>query len=284
MRIRTLRIASQVVFFLIAWLGLAGVAMTGLIYPYFFCVAGPGAWAACPVKYLEIGFMGLEHSLLILAYLIGFFGLFTLVVGRAFCGWMCPIGFTQEVLYKLRRLVMPVLRLFKGPVEGLANSIGSMGPAPRYYKYGILILIPLASLATGKLVFTGIDPIGGLTATIPALLTGNEYTFGDLFWVKILLLVAFLLMSFAVMRAWCRFLCPLGALTSPMNKVSLLQVKREDDKCTKCNACISVCPMKIDVPTMDRDMECIMCGRCVSSCKFDALKLDILGKRVLREN
>ena len=70
---------------------------------------------------------------------------------------------------------------------------------------------------------------------------------------------------------------------APMNKLSFLRVARYDDKCTKCKACVPVCPMKINTLEMERDMECIRCGRCVSACKFDAMRLTFLGKPILKE-
>jgi len=280
MRIRSLRITSQVVFFVMTWLGLF-LPMTGLIYPYYFCVGSPGAWAQCPLKILEVGFIGLEFSLVMLLYLIGFLVLEGLLIGRGVCGWACPVGFIQEVLYKVRKVPMSIIKMFKGVGEKGADVFSFVPVPPRYLKYLVLLLIPVTSWITGRVLFTEIDPIGGLTATIPALLSG-KWTPGTYFPIKILLVLVFLIMSFIVMRAWCRFLCPLGAMLSPLNKVSMLKVDYDEEKCTQCKACVRACPMKIDVPNMDRDTECIICGRCVSACKFDSLHMSFLGKKLFQ--
>ncbi len=77
--------------------------MTGFIYPYFFCVAGPAACGACPIGVIERGFAGVEFGWLFLLYFIGYFGLITVLSGRAFCGWACPIGFMSEMVYSVRQ-------------------------------------------------------------------------------------------------------------------------------------------------------------------------------------
>ena len=132
---------------------------------------------------------------------------------------------------------------------------------------------------TGKLVFTDIDPIGALTATLPQLLMGG-YEPARWFVTKMLLLLFFFIMSFIIMRAWCRFLCPLGAAFAPMNKLSFLHIENDAEKCIHCNECKAVCPMMIDLPDKTRDMECILCGRCVGKCPTSSLSLKFINKKI----
>jgi len=278
MRLRSLRLTVQVIFFLATWMGLF-IGMTGLIYPYYFCTASPGACATCPILILEHSATLDLHAGILLLYLIAFMGFIGMLFGRAFCGWACPVGFTQEIMYHVGQYVRPLLRT----VDKSAKSLGeyaNFGVDPKYFKYGILILIPLTSLVTGKLVFTSIDPIGALTASIPALMTGN-YTTLDWFWVKILLLIFFFVMVTVVMRAWCRWLCPIGAMLAPTNKLSILHLEEsEENKCLECGLCARNCPMHIKLPKNTRDMECILCGRCVQSCPTNRLQIKFLGKKI----
>ncbi len=278
MKIRSLRIASQTFFFLLTWAGLV-IGMTGLIYPYFFCVASPGAFAACPIKIVENVAIGSRNSALIFAYMLGFLGLVTLLFGRAFCGWACPIGFTVEVLYKLRSIPVRILKAAEPHLEGGKKFAAGFPIKPKHYKYIILVLIPILSLLTGKLIFTDIDPIGALTATIPQLLMGG-YEPAKWFATKMFLLLFFLLMSFVVMRSWCRFLCPLGAAFAPMNKFSFLHLENDESRCIHCNECKYACPMMIDLPEQTRDMECILCGRCVGKCPTSALSLKFINRKI----
>ena len=283
MRIRSMRIASQTLFFLISWIGLIGVSMTGLVYPYFFCVASPGACAGCPLGTLQHGFAHTGTTPMLL-FLIGFFGLSVLVFGRAACGWACPIGFINEILYKIRTPFLGLFRAMEKPLEPAARASVKLGMEPKYYKYLILILIPVASFITGKLIFTMIDPIGGLVATIPTLLLVGGYNLTQpLFTIKMILVLMVIVMGLLIMRSWCRFLCPLGAAMAPGNKVSMLSLSFNKDSCTNCNACIQVCPMNVDIFNDRRSLECILCGRCVEACNGSSLEIQFLGKPVLKK-
>jgi polyferredoxin len=77
-------------------------------------------------------------------------------------------------------------------------------------------------------------------------------------------------------RGWCRYICPLGALMAPFNKVSVLWVHVNHDKCIECLACEKTCPMKIKVLNMYRDPECILCGKCISICPTSAIQYKVI--------
>ncbi|MDG6221401.1 MAG: 4Fe-4S binding protein, partial [Candidatus Thermoplasmatota archaeon] len=265
-----------------SWAGLLGVSMTGLVYPYFFCVASPGACAGCPLGTLQTGFINPIQNLPLLLFLVGFMGFLVLIFGRGFCGWACPIGFLNEVLYKFGG---PIRKMFAGPgnkLEPVAGACQKYGVTPKYYKYIILILIPVASLLTGKLIFTEIDPIGAVTGTIPRLFIGGFQAVEPYFTIKIILLLMWVLIGIGIMRSWCRFLCPLGAAMAPGNKVSLLSLKYNKNTCVGCKACVKRCPMDIDMLKNQRDLECILCGRCVEACKYGSLDMTMAGKELFK--
>jgi polyferredoxin len=87
-------------------IGVFGIAKTGLIFPYFFCNASPGAVCVCPLWVLEHGSIlfaiDLKQALTMLLFLFGFLGLIGFVIGRTFCGWACPIGFIQDIAKPFR--------------------------------------------------------------------------------------------------------------------------------------------------------------------------------------
>ncbi|MGA1848124.1 MAG: 4Fe-4S binding protein [Thermoplasmatota archaeon] len=105
--ISILRISSQSFFFLVAVLGLFGIAMTGFIYPFFFCPASPAACAGCPIWVIEHGTIdivkGVDAGYYMLLYLAGMFVAIGAVVGRSFCGWACPVGTLQDIFTALDR-------------------------------------------------------------------------------------------------------------------------------------------------------------------------------------
>ena len=101
MRLKSYRLLSQVIFLFLSIIGIAGVAFTGLIFPYFFCNASPGAVCVCPLWVLEHASilikLDFRDALAMFLYLFGFLGILGFFMGRSFCGWACPIGFIQDI-------------------------------------------------------------------------------------------------------------------------------------------------------------------------------------------
>jgi len=125
------------------------------------------------------------------------------------------------------------------------------------------------------MAYTNICPIGGLTATLPILLFHySSYTPTQFFLPKMILLALTIILIVNVKRGWCRYLCPVGAMLAPFNKISALQLTFNEEKCLKCMNCARVCPMKINLPYDIKSMECIRCGMCVDECPTKALKLE----------
>ncbi|MCK5773886.1 MAG: 4Fe-4S binding protein [Thermoplasmata archaeon] len=96
-----LRVVSQSIFFILAILGIFGIAMTGFVYPFFFCPASPAACAGCPIWVIEHGTLeivaGTNSGAMMILYMIGLFVVIGALVGRSFCGWACPMGALQDV-------------------------------------------------------------------------------------------------------------------------------------------------------------------------------------------
>ena len=105
---------------------------------------------------------------------------------------------------------------------------------------------------------------------------------GLLFTVKLIVLIGIILFAVFVYRAFCRFVCPLGAIYGLFNRFSLLGVKVETSKCTSCGRCVHTC--KMDVAHVG-DRECIQCGECVRQCpekaiRFKAGKWTLMGPEI----
>ena len=125
-----------------------------------------------------------------------------------------------------------------------------------------------------------ICPQGVLEGAIP-LSIGNaaiRSALGKLFSFKFCILIAVIVLSIMFYRPFCKWICPLGAIYSLFNRVSLLNIKIEDSKCVGCNQCTRACKMDIDVCRTPNHPECIRCGACIRACPKDAIHYRFMGK------
>ena len=229
--------------------------------PGINCYSCPGAIGACPLGSLQ-GAFSANHSTMY--YVFGILLLYSIMFGRMICGWLCPFGLIQELLYKIK-----TPKLKKSPVTRILS----------YLKYVILVvfvfLIPIlyACKDTPLPAFCKyICPAGTIEGGL--ILLSNEINasyfsmLGPIFTWKFLLMVSIVLGSIFAFRLFCRFLCPLGALYGLFNQISFFGVKVNMDKCTRCNLCVSHC--KLDIHHVG-DQECISCGECIDVCPTKAI-------------
>ena len=233
-----------------------------LCVPGLNCYSCPGSIAACPLgsfqNYIRqqngIGSLTIRFPFYVLGILI-FFGI---VFGRVICGFLCPFGLIQELIYKI-----------KTPKIKKNNKTKKL----TIVKYIILIFfVIILPIALGNPSFCKyICPAGTLEAGIPhAFLNKNiRNLIGPLFTWKTFILCAIVMLSIFMYRFFCRFICPLGTFYGLFNKHSILGIKIDKNKCTHCNACINNCLM--DVKEVG-DRECIECGECIKKCPENALK------------
>ncbi len=267
-KLQLTRLLSQLGFLGIANLGAVGIK-TGFCFPFFYCHGCPYASGACPLGTLEHG--------LYKGHIVGQFLLFPffilgstcMIFGRAACGWICPIGLLQRATAPLAKK-MGKYSFFKK----LGNS--SNEKYIRYVKYFVLIALVFLTTALVGFTFTDICPVGMLTGTFPLLiLHPTSFTPNVFFPFALSIFILFIILIVLVGRGWCRYVCPLGALMAPFNKISVLWVHVDRDKCIECMACVKICPMKIDVLNMYRDPECILCGKCITICPTSAIKYKV---------
>ncbi len=240
--------------------------------PGLNCYSCPGAVGSCPVGALQSSLSSREHKFSF--YISGFLILVGALLGRFVCGWLCPFGLVQDLLYKI-----PFFRkLKKLPGDKFL----------KFLKYFILvvfvILLPLFvvdAFGMGETWFCKyICPSGTLGAGVPlaVLNEGIRNAIGWLYTWKVAILVVIVFLSILVYRPFCRYLCPLGAFYGLFNKISLYRYRIDESKCTSCGACQKAC--KIDIKTFKdpNSMECIRCGDCIKSCPHNAIKKNFINK------
>ena len=229
--------------------------------PGLNCYSCPGAVGACPLGALQNALYASNTTAPF--YMLGIILLFGLILGRTVCGFLCPVGLGQELLYKIKT---PKLKKSK------YTRIFS------YFKYVVLValvvIIPimfsLGSEAAVPAFCKYICPAGTFGGGVGLMLNGDWVyaSLGSLFTWKFALLVAICIASVFIFRFFCRFFCPLGAIYGFFSKIALLGVKLDQNKCTDCGLCLDAC--KMDIKHVG-DHECVHCGDCISVCPAKAI-------------
>ncbi len=230
---------------LMAWLGLrhqfpgtgAGGAPIDSFCPF-------GAVESLPSLMDGFGFIRKTgtSNLVVLAAL----GAVTVGLSGAFCGWLCPFGGLQDWLSAIGRRVFGMQLRVPERVHAYL----------RHARWVVLGVIVLMSWRVLGLWFADYDPFRALFH----FKFESTLAYG--------LVIGTVLVGLAVERAWCLYLCPLGALVGLLGKFGLVKVRRAEDACTDCGACTSRCPMRIPVERLDvvSDQHCTMCTDCVDAC------------------
>ena len=211
---------------------------------------------------------------------MGTFLAFFFVLGKAFCGWVCPLGTVQEWINKLgRRLGRPQHQL-------AAKNSQRARPVKWLLLLGLVFLVPI--LAGGGVVnhslgnpYCDICPSRIVTTLLTAdteelaLKTQNGFSMALSGFADIL--TGFVLVAALAMRQpFCR-ICPMLAMNAVFRHASLTRlVKVKSDKCEKCGICTKACPM--DIPEIHHESgrkafneDCTLCGRCVEFCPDDGV-------------
>lgn len=213
----------------------------------------------------------------------------SLLFGRAWCGWLCPLGTILDIFH------------FRNKKRQITESM-------RTVKYGLLIVILFAALFS-NLTLLIFDPLTIFTRTVtlailPAFdsmisavekllfqvpfLANTISQFDQLIRPSILpvepavfqyailtglFFIGILLLNLVAERFWCRYICPLGAFLALISKAAFYK-RRVKENCSRCGLCEAHCPTDtIDTAhNFSSDpAECIMCMNCLQSCQKNAL-------------
>jgi polyferredoxin len=247
-------------------------------------VVTPSPEAFCPFggletlyKYLTAGGTFISHTHLSNVVLLVAVLVVALLLRSAFCGWLCPLGFLQDLVSNLSSVLqkrIPGLRRGMTSLKKRGVRLAVLDHYLRYLKYLVLAWAVAGSIYFGFMVFRDYDPWSALINIAEFSLTPG-----------MIILVIILVASFFIERPWCRYACPLGAVSGLVGKVSPIYLKREESACTSCKICTLACPMGLEVhkATTIRSADCNTCLECVGACpRNGALEvkfgLPIIGK------
>lgn len=239
--------------------------LKNLCVPGLNCYSCPGALGACPIGAVQAVIGSWNFKLAF--YAAGFLMFVGALAGRFVCGWLCPFGLIQDLLHKIP--FPEKIGTFRG--DRLLRKL----------KYVILIvfviLLPMFLvdvLGQGAPYFCKlICPAGTLEGGIPLVLLNESMrsALGWLYaWKNVLLLITIVL-SVMIYRPFCKYICPLGAVYSVFNPVSVFRYRVDEKKCTGCGICAKVCGMQVDPAENANHPECIRCGACKKSCPVKAI-------------
>ena len=244
--------------------------LKNLCFPGLNCYSCPLAIMACPLGVLQ-HVMGTLRALPQVAlkaalYVLGTFLFYGLFLGRFICGWICPFGFLQELLY---RVPSPKI---------------SLPRATRNIKILLLIFLVLwlplvlqGEAGYGEVWFCRLFcPAGTLEAGFLNLLIEPQLRtlIGLVFYWKTFVLGIIFLGSIAYFRFFCKLFCPLGLIYGFFNKVGLFRLRWQEERCIRCGICEKLCPMELKIPKELNSKECIRCLNCLNSCPTRSIVLN----------
>lgn len=243
--------------------------LKNLCVPGLNCYSCPGALGSCPVGAMQAVVGSWNFKLTF--YVAGFLMFTGALTGRFVCGWLCPFGLIQDLLHKIP----------------FPKKIGIF-PGDRFLrklKYVIfLVFVILMPMFVVDLLGQGapyfcklICPAGTLEGGLPLVLLnkGMRGAIGWLYAWKNVLLVVILVLSVIIYRPFCKYICPLGAVYSLFQPISVFRYRVDQELCTHCGACAKACKMQVDPVKSPNHPECIRCGQCKKVCPTGALDYNV---------
>lgn len=287
------------------------VVMTGIIPSE----EAPDPEAYCPVgglqaitTYVVNGSLPCSMSTLQIMMGLGL-ALAVMLFSKLFCGYVCPVGTVEDLLYKLRnRLHIKQIKVKNG---------SAIDKVLRLIKYVLLFWIFYTTATESELFCKNLDPYYAVATGFKGEIT---------LWMSITSITLVVLGGFLIDRFWCRYICPLGAASNTLKfwgwvialfalgyaavfagdkfgfavpwwlllggfcllgylleifhsqpKVQIINVIKDQEKCNGCGLCTRACPYHINVAAVEngkvQHVDCTLCGECTAVCTHNALHI-----------
>ncbi|MHA1613102.1 MAG: 4Fe-4S binding protein [Promethearchaeota archaeon] len=180
----------------------------------------------------------------------------TLLFGRIFCGYACPLGAIQELVSKLQ---------FKSNLKGRKDKkiLTLNAKIALYIRIGYFVIFVGAGILWGLAVLQYLNVFIGFQ-----IFQNPSF---PLIGIPAILLVIIIISSIFIYRPWCRLFCPFGTVADLTSRFSLFKLRRTDD-CNDCGLCEKICPTQ-EAERDSNKSECYLCNRCVDICPQNAIEL-----------
>jgi polyferredoxin len=310
-----------------------GAMADGLPAPFLACYYPCGRTVTCALwelqsyiyPFLEAGRgWGVEYvtsGITRLAIVMGMLILSALLLGRFWCGWVCPFGLYHDALsyfrkhlkikriefsdqfnkylhqfsYVILAIILIISIIFASYAIAGTQLIPGTEPGGFVYTY---LSAPFCTVCPMKPLCLLMQNQAGILQTQwlfkGTSFLGDFYHLGrDLTSINLIILVIITAAAFFIRRFWCR-ICPMGGLLALFNRfppfkwISAVRIDKTAEKCTKCGICKRVCPTQVTEVYEQKEgdvmtSQCIGCLRCIEMCPHDdTLKFKFAGKTVCR--
>lgn len=241
-----------------------GVLLFSVVAAGFYLGKSPNPMEGV-VKVLK-SMVGLYPDPLVKVTAFVFFVGLAVIGNKMVCGWACPFGALQELIYsipifgKLKRNRLPFV---------WTNAIRVM-----LFAVTLLLLFGLIGGRKGLVIYHYINPFNLFNLDLGTIGVGAT-------------VIVALVGSFFVYRPFCHIICPFGLVSWICEQLSVTRVRINRDACTQCGACIKECPSeaaKDRVYLKRLPADCFSCARCLNVCPRDAIPFKSIFNKARTSN
>jgi len=224
----------------------------------------------------------------------------TILFGRVFCGWVCPLGTLNNFVGSIRkkrpvgmyenwyRVKYYILIAILASALFTLQPVGIMDPLSFLIRSFSISVYPVFNYGVRSVFDTlySANPFGitGLSEPVYSVMKKTVLSFEQSFYNQSVFIgtIFFLVLglNFIEKRFWCKYLCPLGAFLGILSRFSLLK-RSVSEGCTSCGACATACQGNAQPDAREhwRDAECLVCRNCDDICPQNAVSFGFIGKK-----